>query len=177
MRNFIFILISVMLSCSCQPQESPGEPPVWSHFIRLETKEGKDYFEANVNYKISDLQICSYRSEPFCTLITSDTIYYTKKDGFNVIGVNRKINTLLDFGNGDIDTLTSQWGPNIDPSDDLRNLDYLDVFYNGKKVFHYDFKNNDPSWEEMMKRNGNKFKEDLIIIPIVKEDPDDRNTE
>lgn len=173
MRNSLLILISALFSFSCQSQESPGEPPIWSHFIRLETYEGKDYFTENGNYKISDLKLCTIRSEPFCTLVTSDTLYYTEKDGFNVIGVGRNGDRFLDFGNGDIDTLSYQWSPNVDPSSNFNNLDYFDVFYNGKKVYRYDFENDAPSWEEMMKRNGNKFKENLIIIPIVKEDSEE----
>lgn len=168
MRNFLLILAGTLFSFSCQPQESPGEPPVWSHFIRLETTEGKDYFTVNDNYKISNLKLCTIRSESFCTLVTSDTLYYAEKEGFNVIGVGKSGDRFLDFGNGDIDTLTYQWSPNVDPSSNFNNLDYFDVFYNGKKVFRYDFKNDTPSWQDLMVRNGNKFKENLIIIPIIK---------
>lgn len=170
MRNFLLILAGTLFSFSCQPQESPGEPPVWSHFIRLETTEGEDYFTVNGNYRISDLKLCTIRSESFCTLVTSDTLYYSEKEGFNVIGVGKSGDRFLDFGNGDIDTLTYQWSPNVDPSSNFNNLDYFDVFYNGKKVFRYDFENDTPSWQDLMVRNGNKFKENLIIIPIVKED-------
>ncbi|WP_373400416.1 hypothetical protein V8V91_12855 [Algoriphagus halophilus] len=170
MRNFLLILAGALISLSCQPQESPGEPPIWSHFIRLETADGEDYFSVKGNYKISELKLCTNLSEPFCTLVTSDTLYYTEKDGFKVIGVGRKGDRYLDFGNGDIDTLSYQWSPNVDPSSNFNNLDYFDVFYNGKKVFRYDFKNDTPSWQDLMLRNGNRFKENLIIIPIVKED-------
>ena len=63
---------------------------------------------------------------------------------------------------------------NVRPNENLSNVKYIDVYYNGSKIYRFDFENNAPSILDLFHRNSGcpSFPDDPIIIPIVKEYPE-----
>jgi len=84
-------------------------------------------------------------------------------------------NSYFSFGNGDIDTLTKTWKPELikNIEDDFDDLDEITFYFNGKEIETWDFVENPELLNELKRRNVNSIKfrtaTDPIYIKIVKE--------
>jgi len=88
------------------------------------------------------------------------------------LGKTSEFEGLLNFGNGDIDSLTYKWKPeNTYSNETLSNVEYIDVYNNGTRVYRFDFENNAPSRLDLFQRNSDPLKSNLIIVPNVKKNP------
>lgn len=181
MKNqLISLTILASIFFSCQDEGGQGEPLLWYFYAQVETGDGKDYFNTYSDYDFEKFKICTeHNIESSCPMIIDFPEAISTVNDYHVFRIGKTSETqgLLDFGNGDIDTLTYRWKPeNIFPNETLSNVEYIDVYYNGSKIYRFDFENNAPSRLNLLQQNSDPQKSNLIIVPIVKESPDGKGS-
>lgn len=174
------LFIATLLVISCEG--NTPEPAALNYFFQIKSLEGGkevDFFSVNLNYNYSDLAIKNdngihFDAESGKLPEGSGPMYIDIVQYFNEtksFATERIFNTLyLDYGNGDIDTLTQTTKP-TNGSFLVNNPDSIFFFLNGKMVVKYDFKANQKLLYESNNpyflRNQAEFKP--VIFSLLKE--------
>lgn len=177
--QIIYAFIFLISFYSCQDSGGPQEPAVWYHNFVFLDEEGRDLFNSNPHYSLDEFSLCFTNDDRHCYKLEVDRqgiLDLIQKDGGNLIGMvprigheDRRGERYFLYGNGDIDTLTFNWAPIKElPKESYENLDYFQIFLNGKLVHEYNFKEKKPAWYMLVSNNGSKEKDGIYKIYINK---------
>lgn len=136
--GMLMALFSVAYIQGCEEENVTDEPHEWFHYFSFVTEEGADFFQSNPNYEIPSVHIVNGGIDASF----EDTI---SVDGVTALGLHpfvwaRGSTILLDYNNGDIDTLQITWTPDdiefASSSNDLQSMDHV---FNQNLVNTWDF--------------------------------------
>jgi hypothetical protein len=179
---FTFLLFSL----SCMGDSGQEEPTQWFHIFRLVDKDGRDFFSTNPDYDPKKIRACADVNNFFFCLDKNpsnefDDFYINQigeKTYLSLYNVRAIYNSTIymDFGNGDLDTLTFSSRPEEIPNPFWTNIREFNFFYNGRKVHTYDLRERQNAlWLQLLSHNmpnlpdkENKW----VIITITKEERD-----
>jgi hypothetical protein len=190
MKNSLYSIISSItlffLSLSCVGDNPLDEPTQWFHIFRLVDKDGRDFFSTNPDYDPKKIRACADVNNFFFCLDKNpsnefDDFYINQigeKTYLSLYNVRAIYNSTIymDFGNGDLDTLTFSSRPEEIPNPFWTNIREFNFFYNGRKVHTYDLRERQNAlWLQLLSHNmpnlpdkENKW----VIITITKEERD-----
>jgi hypothetical protein len=129
----------------------------------INDKNGNDFFEGNEDYDIDSFQYTVLdvpnRRTPF-KLLEIDSVTHFLVEPIFVSDI------ILDFGNGDTDTITVVCEPCL-PSTEVftNNLKYI---YNGEVVQEYNFLNNRNLIVELIEKNCDRCISEPIVTVLTK---------
>ncbi len=174
--KIIFVLIIIIAFSNCT--DSGGEPPVWSNYYILVDENGLDFFDNNPDYDLSKLRVC-FDFPGNCTELLAREDLKSMYTFFNSsyvfeFPVFYKNPNIIDFGNGDIDTISWQWSPvRTDYENAYHKLNSYSHIYNGEIVEKWEFQNRQEV-NDWINGNISVFKnsieefEKMRVVKIVK---------
>jgi len=167
MKTIISIMIMMwalhLSGCKEQPM---GEPHALALYFSFVTPEDGDFFESDTRYDVNDVTLG-------CRLVYQ----FYMVDNKSVFETNtRSCESIIDFGNGDQDTLKVEWFPSVygdgDNTSTASELEKVIFTYNGVAIDTWDF---DPDLEffyELVSRNnigkGTGLNNNPIVIKLPK---------
>jgi hypothetical protein len=181
MKSVVFsiIILTVLISCDGNKE---GKPALWFDYIEFVTDEEADLFISYPEYDIDEVVLYDaiHRSLDLAVrFVFIDTV-----DGIHRLGWPGhlwKEEIYIDYGNGDIDTLTLDWEPQDVAVEDVflykgrkfEAVDNVTISFNGTPVVLWDFianpglKNEIPSRNSLQARDRSDF--DPVVITLPKE--------
>lgn len=174
--NIILGLLTILALYSCT--NPSGEPPLWSNYYILVDENGLDFFGDNPEYDLSKLRVC-FEFPGNCTEVSARDDLKMMYTFFNSSYVFEfpvffTHPYLIDFGNGDIDTLSWEWSPaQSDYENAYHKLTSYSHIYNGEIVEKWEFQNRQEvnDWINgniSILRNSIEEFEKMRVVKIVK---------
>lgn len=169
------ILLIVLVSCN---RNNNSEPVQWINYFQFVTREDTDLFISYPQYNANQMVFGlpgTFRAFDFV-----DTVNNMYRFGWVTF---MKADNYLDYGNGDIDTLTISWEPaevlvqNVFMYKDrpFSAVDKVTISFNGVPVTVWDFIADPGLRDEIPRRNIWRTKDDPDYNPyviILPKDPD-----
>lgn len=177
LHNISLGLLALFALCNCTNSE--GEPPAWSNYYILVDENGKDFFDNNSDYELNKLLGCTQIPDRCPISIFAEYDQQSMSAYFNSshllsFSAFTPFPIYLDFGNGDIDTLSWNWSPsNAKNENNYLELKTYSHIYNGKIVEKWEFQNRQEvnDWINgnisVFRSNFEEF-EKMRVVKIVK---------
>ena len=154
----IIIILIPFFVCSC-PAIDPSYTQAYYNFITLEG----DLFETNQNYLIENLYGINdngYRRK-FGHEGMFNNVNYFKIDLWPASPL------YIEYGNGDIDTLTVTYGPSgVNPTSEFGKLSFVKWELNGVLIADWDFKKNPELRDSILKENKSGISQYRTTFPV-----------
>ena len=140
----LFIIVALASGSGCSENSSPGEPLEIRNYFAFVDTEGGDFFESDPRYAVDKVTMNCYYIEAVKMI-----------NGFHTYqAFPRECESLINFGNGDVDTLKVAWEDGLigrlDKGEILRKATF---FFNGKIIATWDFEANTSLLGELGNRN------------------------
>ncbi len=146
-----FILLGTLLLPRCTKAVQEGEPVTYNLFFIIKNRQtGNDFFLNNPTYKVDSLkELLNTGLKDKIRIDSSSSTQFKRIEW----GTTSRKSFLIDYGNGDIDTIRHEWYP-ASNTFDFNRADWSKVYFNGALVKNFDFAN-DPSLKtEVPNRNN-----------------------
>ncbi len=137
------MVVGALQLSGCKEQ-AISEPIALGLYFSFVTAEGGDFFESDTRYDAN--------SVTFSCRILYKVYTLDNKSVFET--APSSCESIIDFGNGDQDTLKVEWLPSIYPNSDAKELEQVIYTYNGVVIDTWDFDPDLNFFYEMANRNG-----------------------
>lgn len=156
----ILLALSTLNLSSCK-EDTTSEPIVINNYFSFVTSEGGDFFESDERYNVQEVSF-KFPSIEEIKLVDGKNVFAT--------GVWSTEN-IIDFGNGDKDTLKMEWFPSIYGdginSSTAEELEKVIYTYNGVVIDTWSFDSELEFFFELVRRNAVKDDENFGSSPII----------
>ncbi len=155
----IAMLVSALIISGCKEQPI-GEPIVIMLYFSFVTAEGGDFFRSDERYDVSKVSY-SCRPDNNYTLTLNNMSVFERTSSSCV--------SIIDFGNGDRDTLAVEWLPYEYGTNDgeAKDLEKVIFTYNGAVIETWNFDPDLKFFQELVRRNNGANGPGLNSNPIV----------
>lgn len=158
-----YLLVIFLLSCD----ENIGEPIQWSTYFVFVNQDNSDFFDSNLDYDPTRI-----------VMVTNGIDFILHLDTLSSVNRFRRGSALwdiqyVDYGNGDIDTLTMVWNPSdvnepfFDNGTYFGSVDNIKFYFNKVQVAEWDFIKDPEMRMKIVQRNADALRNNVDFDPVI----------